>query len=367
MGRGPDGKKKQRWITFHGSKRECEKAFTRVQHELDTGADVAPEHISVAQFLERWLKHYAQPRVSAKTLERYTQIVVQLKGVLGAHQLSMLRPLHIQAAYSNWLTEGRRDKRKGGLAPRTIVHHHRVLLEALRMAVKWQMLGRNPAEAVDPPRVPRTEIRALNNKEILELLSRASGDRLYLPILLGVSTGLRRGEILALKWADINWLTGMLSVRRSVEHTAKSNVLRETKTARSQRAVALPEITLDQLRRHKVQQEKHRELLGSAYHEHDLICPGFNGELWHPDAFSSAFRTLVDRKIRFHDLRHTAATMLLRRGEHPKVVAERLGHSTTLLTLDTYSHVMPGMQDDAVRKIDEELCVAFKQQRLATD
>lgn len=368
LGRDASGKKRQRWVTFHGDKRDAEKKLTSLLHELDAGVNVDPHSTLVSDFLERWLTDYAQTRVTRKTFERYAQIVrQQLVPQLGHHKLSALRPLHIAAAYTHWLTAGRRDKRKGGLSAQSVVHHHRVLSQALKMAVRWQLLVHNPVEGVDPPRVRRREMRALDDDEISSLLTSAAGDRLYVPILLAVSTGLRRGEILGLRWSDVDMRSGALSVCRSLEPTQDGADVVQPKTARSRRAVRIPKAALEALRRQRLEQEKRADELGAGYQDADLVCPAWDGSPWHPDAFSGAFRSLTGGKVRFHDLRHTAATMLLREGVHPKIVAERLGHSTTRLTLDTYSHVLPGMQEDAVSKIDARLRTMSGLAKIPTD
>lgn len=306
--------------------------------------------------------------MTTKTYDRYSAICKQhISPDLGHLQLSALRPLHIQAAYTKWSAGGRHDKRKGGLSAKTVVHHHRVLRQALKTAVKWQLLGRNVAEAVDPPRIQKREMQALDNAQISKLLTSAESDRLYAPILVAIAAGLRRGDLLALRWSDVNFAHATVSVSRSLGVTRSGMQLTDTKTARSRRAVKIPKLVLQALERHKADQEKQRKELAEAYHDQDLVFPAVDGAPWHPDAFSSAYRTLAGGKIRLHDLRHTATTLLVRGGVHPKIIADRLGHATTRLTLDTYSHVLPGMDDDAVRKIDQQLRDVFKLQRLASD
>ncbi len=277
---------------------------------------------------------------------------------MGGYELSKLRPLHIQGFYTSAVTSGRKDG-KGGLSAQTVLHFHRLIHRALGQAVRWQLLARNPAEAVEPPRPQRTEMRALEDAQIALLLKSLEGSRLHAPVLLAVSTGLRRGELLGLRWSDVDLERGCLTVNRSVEQTKQSLRFKIPKTERSRRMVALPSFTVDMLRAHKREQTEARLKLGPAYQNDDLILPREDGSLWPPDSFSTAFAAFVRRSklphVRFHDLRHSHATQLLKQGVHPKIVSERLGHSKVGITLDTYSHVLPSMQEDAARKIDAAL------------
>ncbi len=301
--------------------------------------------------------------MSPKTYERYEQIVNDaIAPALGSYALAKLRPLHIQAYYAEALSSGRRDG-KGGLSAQTVLHYHRVLHKALAQAVRWQLLARNPAAAVEPPRPQREQMRALDEAETAKLLKLVEGKRLYLPVLLAVTAGLRRGEILALRWQDLDFATDRAVICQSLEDTQDGLRVKSPKTERGRRTVVLPGYTLDALRSHKAQQAAKRLAAGPAYKDNDLICARDDGTFWAPDAFSTAFAALVRGSkmahFRFHDLRHTHATQLLRQGVHPKIVSERLGHSNIGITLDTYSHVLPGMQEEAIAKLDIVLRTAL--------
>lgn len=189
-------------------------------------------------------------------------------------------------------------------------------------------------------------------------------DHNRLPVLLAVTTGLRRGEILGLRWEDVNLRTSVLTVRQPLEQTKGGIALKQPKTQKARRTVALPQLSVEALRYRKKEQAKERLLFGPDYNGHGLVLARADGSPWKPDSFTSSYRSLVRRlglsHIRFHDLRHTHATQLLRQGVHPKVVSERLGHSTVGITLDVYSHVLPGMQEDAAHRVDVALRTALQ-------
>ncbi len=364
LGRDSSGRRRQKWHTVHGTKCDAERELTRLLNDRNTGAYVEPSRMTVREYLQQWLKDCAQHTVSPKTFERYEEIINgHVSLALGGVKLCKLQPLQIQAFYSEALVRGRKDG-SGGLSAQTVLHFHRVLHKALGQAVKWQLLVRNPADAVQAPRPDKKEMLVLNEHETSQLLENLEGGRLHMPVALAVSLGLRRGEILALRWQDIEFDTGKVTIRQSLEQTGRGLRFKEPKTYRSRRYVTLPSFTVEILRRHKIAQAKERLSLGPAYVDHDLICPRADGKPWAPASFSAEFTKMIRRtdlpQIRFHDLRHTHATQLLRQGVHPKIVSERLGHSKVGLTLDTYSHVVPGMQEEAAQKIDAVLGSAIR-------
>jgi integrase len=359
VGRDADGKRRQRWHSVKGSKRDAEREMAKILHEMNTGSYVEPAKITVGEYLDRWLADYAKHNVAGKTFERYEDIVDRhLKPDIGHIPMPKLKPLHIQGLYSKALTEGRSDGR-GGLSPQTVLHCHRVLRGALQQAVRWQLLAQNPADAVKPPRPARREMRALDDDGIKKLLDTARGSRLYWPVLLAVSTGMRRGELLALRWSSVDLDRSTLSVSEALEETRNGLRFKQPKTARSRRTVDLPSVVSAEMRTAKVATAKQKLALGPAYEDQNLVFAKEDGSPWPPDNFSTAFVALAGKAglegFRLHDLRHTHATQLLKQGVHPKIVSERLGHSTVSITLDTYSHVLPGIQREAVDALDVTL------------
>ena len=229
--------------------------------------------------------------------------------------------------------------------------------------MRWQILGRNVADAVTPPRVEHREMTVLNEDQTAQLLAAARSTRLDIVIQLAVMTGLRRGEILALRWQDVDLERGVAHVRRSLEQLRGGLNFKQPKTAKSRRTIALPPLAVEGLRRHRLAQKKERLAIGPAYQDQDLICARLHGTPMDPSEVTAGFARLIAGldlpKVRLHDLRHGHATHLLAQGIHPKVVSERLGHSTIGITLDTYSHVMPGMQEEAAQKLDDALRAAI--------
>ena len=356
IGRDPaTGKRRTKWHTVRGTKRDAQRELNRLLYHLDESTYVEPTRLGIAELLDRWLANVCHS-VRPKTFERYEEIVTHhLKPALGHHRISKLQPIHISEVWAKALLEGRRDN-SGGLSAQTVKHHHRVLSQALKWAVRMQLLSRNPAEDVDPPRVERKEMTILSPDETRKLLESISHTRLYIIVLLAVTTGMRRGEILGLRWRNVDLSVGRLSVVQVLEQTKDGVNFQAPKTPRSRRLIALPPMTVEALQAHKLQQSEALLRLGIRQDGGGLVVCRGDGEPIRPPSVSNEFGRLVKRidvpRVRFHDLRHTHLSHLLSEGVHPKVASERAGHSSVSITLDVYSHVMPGMQEDAASKID---------------
>lgn len=301
----------------------------------------------MAQFLQRWLRDYARASVGRRTYERYEEIIrLHVVPALGRLELSDVRPAHILTAERQW--------REAGLSAYTVLKHHRLLRQALEHAVRWQVLVVNPANAVTPPRPERTEMSALDRDQVAALMEAANSGEFEVALLTALYTGLRVGELL--RWRDIDLRLGQLRVQQAAQPVKGGGVAyAQPKTHRSRRAVSLPTPVTDALQRHRTLQTKDRLAAGPAWHEDDLVFTDAVGRVMSRTRLRLAFKKLLHEgrlpSIRLHDLRHTMATLMLAQGEHPKVVSERLGHATVGITLDTYSHVLPGLQAAAAERL----------------
>ena len=265
LGRDPTtGQRRRRFMAVRGTKRDADRALAEALHQRDTGIDVSPGKLTVGDYLRRWLRDYAAHNVSPSTQERYTGIIKHhLIPALGALRLRDLRPAHIQAAYGRALAAGgRADGAAHGLSPRTVLKHHRLLRETLGHALRWQLIARNPADAVTAPRPARFEIRVLDAEETGRLLEAAAETSNYALTYLALATGARSGELLALRWRDVDLDRGSLQITRTARRVTGIGIAySEPKTHRSRRPVALSSETVNVLREHRRGQVERRRRL----------------------------------------------------------------------------------------------------------
>jgi integrase len=347
-GRNADGGRNRRWHSFAGTKRAAQLEQARlIAEQLQKGnGAIAPERLTVADYLDQWLRHI-RPRVSPKTFERYVSIVrANLVPALGTIRLSKLQPIAISTAYSDAL---------GRLAPRTVNHMHVVFNGALNQAVRWRLLPRNPCSDVDPPKVERGEMKVWTVDQITEAIDLSRSWCVHMPMVLAAFCGLRRGEIAALRWKHVDFARAQLSVTESAEQT-KAGVRYKAPKSGKGRTVALPSMMVAALRAHRRHQAEELLQLGVRLTDDTFVCARKDGKPHQPQSITHAWVDFLAStklpRIRFHDLRHSHATLMLRANVHPKIVSERLGHSKIAITLDTYSHVIPGMQQEAAAAID---------------
>ena len=344
------GRRLTKQKTVVGTKREAEAELARVLGSIQTGTYVDPTKMTVGELLTKWRDEVAAVQVSAKTLERYAEHVERLVGGLGRVPLSRLQPLSIEALYNDLRRCGHK-RRDGGLSEQTLLHIHKVLAAALSQGIKWRLIAFNPAADVNPPKVSRVEMQTLSESEMRRLFQFAEGTALFVPALLWLTTGLRRGELLGLMWRDLDRQKGRLSVVRSLEETKSGLLLKTPKTERSARVLPLPQLALDHLNRHELNQKEQRLRGGPAFQDQGLMFPADDGSPQRPRNLTKAFAALVAKakvtKVSIHGLRYTHITELLRAGVHPKVVSERAGHSSVAFTLQRYAHALPDMQQDA--------------------
>ncbi|XUX00155.1 MAG: tyrosine-type recombinase/integrase [Dehalogenimonas sp.] len=359
LGKDPiTGKRKQQWVSIKGTKKAAEIKLSELLHQLDTGNYLKPGKTTLKDFLEKWLDEYARPNLAPRTVEGYESIVHQhLIPKLGKLPLTQLKPEHIQRYYAECLTGGR-CANHNGLNPLTVRHHHMVLHRSLNIAMKWGLINGNPADAIDPPHFQRAEIRIMGESDILKFLEAAKSTPYYSLFYLALFTGMRRSELLALRWNDIDLLLGQISVNRSLCRLHdKTIIFRAPKSAKGRRTIALSPSAIFMLREHRKAQEMLSQISGTEFNESKLVFSSPSGDPLLPDTVSQAWRKLASRLdlagVRLHDARHSHASLLLKQGVHPKVVQERLGHATIQTTLDVYSHVSPGMQEAAALRFDQ--------------
>lgn len=356
------GKRRRKWHSFQGTKREAQVESARLISEVKGGVYLEPDKTTMSAFFDRWLEHEKQ-NVSPKTLERYTDLAKKnLSPLIGSVTLARLKTERIDAALTQALESGRRDG-KGGLAPRTVHHMRRVLVKALNQALAWDLIKKNPAMATRPPKIERTAMLAYDVKQTAELLEALRSTRLFISVVMAVMCGLRRGEIIALRWRHIDLQNGVVSVRESAEQTADGVRYKEPKSGKA-RTVALSSTVLVELRRHRAKQAEELLKLGKKPEPDSFVIAQADGSPLQPRSLTHEWVRIVAKtslpRIRFHDLRHTHASQLLSAGVHPKIASERLGHSTIGITLDLYSHVMPGMQANAAEQVDAAIRMAIK-------
>lgn len=359
VGRDEGGRRQYLSRTVKGTKRQADEVLAKMQTELAAGTYVEPVKQTVNEYLDAYLEA-ARVRVRPRTHDSYSTLLkLYVRPELGRVALTKLTSEMIQRAYGQLQVRG--------LSARTIRYAHSVLNAALRQAQRRGHLGRNPAEMVDLPREDRQEMRAMSASEASRFLAAADGDRWHPLFLVAITSGMRPGELLGLRWGDVSLDSGVISVQRTLvlrkptQEAPEGWQLQEPKTSRGRRVIKLPAAAIQALRTHRAEQNEERLAAGPGYQNHDLVFAGSEGKPLH-------YRNLVRRHfkpvlraaglpedLRLYDLRHTCATLLLQAGENPKVVAERLGHASVTLTLDTYSHVLPDMQQRAAERLQEVL------------
>jgi integrase len=334
------------------TRQEAARRLAEAMRDRDRGLPITGERQTVAQFLSVWLETI-RPTVGVGTWKRYEEIVrLHLIPAIGAHSLAKLSPQNVQALYA--------AKLEAGLSTTTVHHIHAALHLALESAVSLDLVARNVTDRVTAPKMRRHEMEVLSPKQRRTLLNAISGDELEALYVLALTTGMRQGELLALKWRDIDLDAEWLRIHATVRKLRGAFIYAPPKTKRSRRGVALTTMAIEALKRHGVRQAEAKAIVGPAWQDNDLVfADAVGGPLEGRHVLRHYFRPLLPTAglppIRFHDLRHTTATLLLAQGIHPKVVSEMLGHTTIGITLDTYSHVLPEMQREAATSLDQLL------------
>jgi integrase len=349
---GPDGKR--RYVSGK-TKEEARRKLRTARADADQGLVFDTENLKVGEYLDRWLADSVKDTVRQRTFERYESIVrVHINPAIGRIKLKALTPAHARALY--------RQKLDNGLAPRTVNYIHVTLHKALSQAVSDSLVPRNAA-AVKAPRPAKPEIKPLSPEQARKLTATAHeiGDRFEALYVVALHCGLREGELLGLKWddVDLSGTTGAIQVRRTLSETRTGPKFEKPKNGKG-RSIRCSQKATEALRSHRTRQNEERLRVGSLWQNHGLVFPTTTGTTMScTNLLGRHFKPLLKRaglpEIRLHDLRHTCATILLAAGKHPKYVQELLGHASISITLDTYSHVIAGMDGGLAEAMDEAL------------
>ncbi len=347
---GYDGDRRRRRTFYGRSRPDVVSQLKAAQRQRDDGTLPAKaERLTVAAYLQRWLQS-AKRSLRPNTWRRYEQYVrLHATPALGRVALTKLEAAHLDELYTKRID--------AGLSPTTVRHLHAMLHNALRQAVRQGILSRNVADLVDVPKMRPRMMTTLSSDEVRALIDASASERLGAGVVLAVTTGLRRGELLALRWRDVDVERGQLQVRASLQWTKDGATFSEPKTAQSRRHVTLSRTAIYALRIHRLAQREEQRRRARVWQDQDLVFANEVGGPIEPHnfvrrTFARALKSAGVPTVRFHDLRHTAATLLLEQGVHPKIVSEMLGHSTIAMTLDLYSHVTPTMQRQAADAMD---------------
>jgi len=371
VGHHEDGSQDRRWVSGK-TQAEVQDKLRALQADMYTGMVADTEGLTVADFMARWTEHKERDGVKPNTVQSYRDTVKRyILPHIGKVKLEKLRPLDVEHLLSKLS--------KAGKSAAMSAYTLRVLKMALRQAVRWQMLPRNVAEAVRPPKVERPEMHVWTAEQVAAFLDVTQTHRMHAAFYLALMTGMRRGEVLGLKWADVDFARSRLTVKHNLvevhgegtpgkQHAGKDTVssictmLSTPKTKASRRTVALSPGTLAKLRDHLAQQERERLAAAEAWQDQGFVFASELGGPTNPDALSNWYQALVKRagvpRIRFHDMRHTAASLMIQRGIPPKTVSERLGHADVAFTLRTYIHLYDDQREEAAFDLSDLFPVA---------
>jgi integrase len=342
----------QRKTLYGKTRSEVAQKLTAAMAERDSGAfAIDSDNLTVGEYLDRWLTSI-RDSVKPVSWENYQRTIrLHITPAIGGVKLAKLTPARVQALY---------DEKRRTMSPRSVKLIHAVLHKALKQAQMWRLVRENVATATVRPKGRVEEIKPLNAEQAKALLRAVAEDRHEALYTLALTTGARIGELLALRWSDLDFEAGVLRIERT-RSAAKSGPRYTTPKGGRGRPANLTPLAIEALRRHRARQNEERLLAGTLWQDNDLIFPTRTGTLMRPstvtdDHFKPTLeRAGLSRSVRFHDLRHTAATLLLGRGVHPKLVQELLGHSSIAMTLDRYSHWIPSMGEQTAAAMEAAL------------
>jgi integrase len=350
---GSDSRGKRRYLnkTIHGTRKDAQGWLNDALKRKDLGEEIGQSAMLCSEFFEKWLQAAVRHRVRERSLENYEYVIGHyVTGVLGREQISRVKPIDLQQLYSGLLARG--------LSAKTVGYVHVILGNAFKQAVRWGLIRSSPSDLVDPPRQERLEMRSLSAEDAKRMLAAVTDEHHRLILALAIASGARPCEYLALKWSDIDWQAGSVTIQRSLVWNRTGGwYFSEPKTARSRRSVPLPPPVMRSLSEHKRHQAEDRMLAGQDWQQLELVFARYDGLPLKLDevrkSLDGALKAAGLKRVRLYDLRHSCASILMASGINPKIVAERLGHTSTGITMDTYSHLSPGMQQQATDRLEE--------------
>jgi integrase len=359
---GWENGKRKRKSFFGATAADVQDQLLKARSDHSRGLPVATERQTLEHYLDEWLEHTLKAKAKPRSYESFSTISrLHIKPSIGNIQLHKLAPQHIQKLLD--------EKSKDGFSPQTVANIRTVLRSALSQAVKWNLVSRNSAALVNAPRIPHKRIEPLDPEHARKLLETAKGGRFEAIYTVALTLGMRRGEVLGLRWSDIDMDGRAIRVNQSMQRLStgssdkgKKSELQatETKTDGSRRTIALPDSVVRALRAHRARQAQDRLVAGMSWKDQDLVFTNRTGRPIEPILLHRDYKALLKKAelpvtLRFHDLRHSAASLLLAQGVHPRAIMELLGHSSIAVTMNVYGHVMPAMMRDAADKMDELL------------
>ena len=344
------GKRLRDYYSFQ-TKKAAQAALAEMQCQQNRNTYTEPSKLTVSEALEQWFQTAIEPNHKENTKRGYLVNIAHIKKGIGTIPLQKLTPVQIQAFYNQLEQEG--------FSPRTIQYIHTNLKTCLKHFCRMQILTRNPAEFATVPKQVKPKNDCYTEQEVKALLEQTKNSDIFLEILLAVGMGLRRGEVLALTWADVSFQRHALSINKSMSTVKGKTVVSSTKTAAGERTLKIPQFVVKALAERRQEQWEQRKNLAGAYQENNLVCARADGSYYNSASFTSKFSDLLERTglrhVRYHDLRHTHATLMMKYKIPVKVISESLGHASTGVTMDTYSHVTPDMKAEVAEKLDNQL------------
>ena len=368
LGRDEQGKVKHFNKTIHGNKTTAQKFLNKKVTEQDTGILIRPTNETLNAHLDQWQNVVVKSNVRPRTAESYESLIKShVRGGIGTKRLTDIRVLDIEKLYSKMIADG--------YSPKTVRHVHNVISSAMEKAIDWEKLPTNPCKRIKLPKLRRGEMKYFTQDEAIQFLEAAMGDRFYALFLLAITTGMRPEEYLALRWSDIDFKRRVLYVRRVLISVRGGGfVFDKPKTANSERQIEFRETALNALKAHKMAQLKEIHDSKGMYHDNELVFASIAGTpVQHRNLDRRHFKKIIESAntkiiernekllnklpllpvIRLYDLRHTASTLMLQAGVNIKAISGQLGHASSVLTLDTYSHITPSMQEDGANRMEQ--------------